>query len=130
MSASNKKKLRKEQTTAKMTERQTQAQKEAKQLKRYTAAFVSIIAIVLVVAIGIVAVRGVVQSGYLQSKSIAAVVGGKELNAVELSYYYFDAIDKAYSEWYNQYGSNTALYLQVMEGLDINKPLEDQIFDQ
>ena len=52
MSASNKKKLRKEQTTAKMTERQTQAQKEAKQLKRYTAAFISVIAIVLVVAIG------------------------------------------------------------------------------
>ena len=129
MSASNKKKLRKEQTTAKMTERQTQAQKEAKQLKRYTAAFISVIAIVLVVAIGIVAVRGVIQSGYLQTNSIAAVVGGKELNAVELSYYYFDAIDKAYSEWYNQYGSNTAVYLQIMEGLDINKPLEDQIFD-
>ncbi|MBE6926437.1 MAG: hypothetical protein E7461_06300 [Ruminococcaceae bacterium] len=129
MSASNKKKLRKEQITAKMTERQTQEQKEAKQLKRYTAAFISVIAIVLVAAIGIVAVRGVVQSGMLQKKSVAAVVGGKELNAVELSYYYFDAIDKAYSEWYNQYGSNTATYLQILEGLDVNKPLEDQIAD-
>ncbi len=129
MSASNKKKLRKEQNIAKMTERQTQAQKEAKQLKRYTAAFVSIIAIILVVAIGIVAVRGIVQSGKLQTNSVAAVVGGNELSAVELSYYYFDAIDTAYAQWYSDYGSNTEMYLQILEGLDVNKPLEDQMYD-
>ena len=130
MSASNKKKLRKEQNASKMTERQTQAQKEAKQLKRYTVTFVTIIALVLVAAIAIVAVRGVVQSGKLQLDSVAAVVGGKELNAVELSYYYFDAIDKAYSDWYSQYGSNTAVYLEILEGLKISAPLEDQVHDK
>ncbi|MBQ3000465.1 MAG: peptidylprolyl isomerase [Oscillospiraceae bacterium] len=129
MSASDKKKLRKEQNASKMTERQTQAQKEAKQLKRYTAAFVSIIAIILVVAIGIVAVRGVVQSGYLQNKSVAAVVGGRELSAVELSYYYFDAINSYYSEAYNQYSTLTDTYLLYYFNLDVSKPLEDQMYD-
>ena len=46
MSASNKKKLRKEENASKLTAKQTQAEKEAKQLKRYTITFVSIIAIV------------------------------------------------------------------------------------
>jgi len=129
MSASNKKKLRKEQASTKMTERQTQEQKEAKQLKRYTAAFVTIIALVLVAAIAILTVRGIVQSGKLQLNSVAAVVNGKEINAVELSYYYFDAIDEAYSNWYSQYGTNTEMYLQILEGLSLSKPLEDQIAD-
>ena len=129
MSASNKKKLRKEQIASKMTERQTQEQKEAKQLKRYTFGFVTIIALVLVAAIAILTVRGIVQSGTLQTNSVAAVVAGKELSAVEMSYYYFDAIDSAYSDWYSQYGTNTELYLEVLEGLSLSKPLEDQMFD-
>ncbi|MBE6982969.1 MAG: hypothetical protein E7435_01595 [Ruminococcaceae bacterium] len=129
MSASNKKKLRKEQNASKMTAKQTQAEKEAKQLKRYTVTFVSILAIILVAAISIVAVRGVVQSGFLQKNSIAAVVGDKELNAVELSYYYFDAIDAKYSEWYTQYSSNTPVYLQLLMNLDISKPLDEQVYD-
>jgi hypothetical protein len=129
MSASNKKKLRKEENASKLTAKQTQAEKEAKQLKRYTITFVSIIAIVLVAAIAIVAVRGVVQSGHLQKNSIAAVVGDKELNAVELSYYYNDAISNQYNEWYSQYSSNTAVYLQLLMNLDISKPLDKQTYD-
>lgn len=129
MSASNKKKLRKEQNASKMTARQTQAQKEAKQLKRYTATFITIMVIVLVAAISIVTVRGVIQSGHLQKNSVAAVVGGKELNAVQLSYYYFDAIDKDYSSWYSQYGSNTAIYLEILHNLSLSKPLDKQVFD-
>ena len=129
MSASNKKKLRKEQNASKMTAKQTQAEKEAKQLKRYTTTFIAIMAIVLVAAIAIVTVRGVIQSGNLQKNSIAAVVGDKELNAVELSYYYFDAIDENYSEWYSQYGSNTAVYLQLLMNLDITQPLDKQTYD-
>ena len=129
MSASNKKKLRKEQNASKMTAKQTQAEKEAKQLKRYTTTFIAIMAIVLVAAIAIVTVRGVIQSGNLQKNSIAAVVGDKELNAVELSYYYFDAIDENYSNWYSQYGSNTAVYLQLLMNLDITQPLDKQTYD-
>ena len=129
MSASNKKKLRKEENASKLTAKQTQAEKEAKQLKRYTITFVSIIAIILVAAIAIVAVRGVVQSGHLQANSIAAVVGDKEINAIELNYYYSDAINSQYNEWYSQYSTNTAVYLQLLLGLDISKPLDKQIYD-
>ncbi len=129
MSASNKKKLRKEENASKMTAKQTQAEKEAKQLKRYTITFVSIIAIILVAAIAIVGVRGVVQSGHLQKNSIAAVVGDKEINAVELSYYYKDAISDQYNEWYSQYSSNTAIYLQLLMNLDVSKPLDKQTYD-
>lgn len=129
MSASNKKKLRKEQNASKMTARQAQAQKEAKQLKRYTATFITILAVILVAAIAIVTVRGVVQSGTLQKKSVAAVIGDKELNAIELSYYYFDAINDNYSQWYSQYGSNTAVYLQLLMNLNVSQPLDKQIYD-
>lgn len=129
MSASNKKKLRKEQNADKLTARQTQAEKEAKQLKRYTITFVSIIAIILVAAIAIVGIRAVIQSGHLQNNSVAAVIGDKELSAVELSYYYHDVIQQNYSEWYNQYGSSTTLYLQLLMGLDITAPLDKQVYD-
>ena len=129
MSASNKKKLRKEQNASKMTARQAQAQKEAKQLKRYTVSFVAVLVVILVAAISIVTVRGVIQSGHLQKNSIAAVVGDKEINAVELSYYYSDAISASYNEWYSQYGSNTALYLQLLMNLNVSQPLDEQVYD-
>ncbi len=129
MSASNKKKLRKEQNAVKMTARQTQAQKEAKQLKRYTATFITILVVILVAAISLVTVRGVVQSGMLQKNSIAAVIGDHEINAIELNYYYFDAINENYQEWYNQYGSNTAVYLQLLMNLNVAAPLDEQVYD-
>ena len=129
MSASNKKKLRKEQNTAKMTARQTQAEKEAKQLKRYTVTFVAILVAIIVAALAIVTVRGIVQSGTLQKNSIAAVIGEHELNAVELNYYYNDTISQTYQEWYNQYGSNTAVYLQILMNLNLSLPLDEQVYD-
>ncbi len=129
MSASNKKKLRKEQNTAKMTARQTQAEKEAKQLKRYTVTFVTILVVILVAALAIVTVRGIVQSGTLQKNSIAAVIGDHELNAVELNYYYNDAINENYQQWYKQYGSNTAVYLQLLMNLNLSAPLDEQVYD-
>ena len=48
MSASAKKKLRKEENAAQLTEKQLKAQKEAKKLKTYTTIFVIAIAVVLV----------------------------------------------------------------------------------
>ena len=129
MSASNKKKLRKEQNSAKMTARQTQAEKEAKQLKRYTITFVTILVVIVVAALAIVTVRGVVQSGTLQKNSVAAVIGDHEINAVELNYYYNDAISQTYQEWYNQYGSNTSVYLQLLMNLNLAAPLDEQVYD-
>ena len=51
MSASSKKKLRKEQEAAALTEKQLAEQKEAKKLKLYTAAFVIVLVALLVVAV-------------------------------------------------------------------------------
>ena len=48
MSASAKKKLRKEEASAQLTEKQLKAQKEAKKLKIYTTLFVVAIVVVLV----------------------------------------------------------------------------------
>ena len=49
MSASSKKKLRKEQNAAAMTEKQLQEQKEAKKLRLYTGIFAVAIAVMILV---------------------------------------------------------------------------------
>ena len=51
MSASDKKKLRKEQESGKLTEKQLAAQKEAKQVRLQTTVFVICMALILVVTI-------------------------------------------------------------------------------
>ena len=76
MSASDKKKLRKEQATAYLTEKQRQEQAEAKKLKLYTIGFVSILVVVACIAIGVLGVRAVNQSGVFEKNTIAAVVDG------------------------------------------------------
>ena len=129
MSASDKKKLRKEQATAYLTEKQRQEQAEAKKLKLYTIGFISILVVVACIAIGVLGFRAVNQSGVFEKNTIAAVVDGKELTSVEMNYYYSDAINKYYSDWYSQYESSTDYYLQFM-GLDTKKPLDEQFYDE
>ena len=126
MSASDKKKLRKEQATNMLTERQRQEQAEAKKLKAYTITFTAIMICIVVAVLGVLAVRTVNNSGVIQKNTLAATIGDKELNSVEFSYYYTDAINDTYSEWYSQYDSYTDDYLKVM-GLDTTKPLDEQI---
>ena len=53
MSASSKKKLRNSQDGSKLTERQVAEQKEAKKLKLYTAAFVTVLVVMVVVALAV-----------------------------------------------------------------------------
>lgn len=129
MSASNKKKLRKEQAADVLTARQTQEQTEAKKLKAYTTAFLVAMIVVVCAAIGILGVRAVNNSGIIQKSTIAAHVGDRELNTVELNYYYIDAVNSFYNEWYGYYSENTDSYLQAM-GLDTSKPLNEQIYDE
>ena len=129
MSASDKKKLRKEQATAYLTEKQRQEQAEAKKLKLYTIGFVSILVVVACIAIGVLGVRAVNQSGVFEKNTIAAVVDGNELTTVEMNYYYNDAINQYYSDWYSQYESSTDYYLQFM-GLDTKKPMDEQFYDE
>lgn len=126
MSASDKKKLRKEQTNELLTQRQRQEQAEAKKLKTYTITFVAIMLVMVVAVLGILGVRAINNSGVIQKNTIAAVIGGKELNSVEFNYYYIDAINNYYNEAYNQYNTYTDTVLQQIAGLDPKKPLNKQ----
>ena len=129
MSASNKKQLRKEQETEMLTARQREEQAEAKKLKAYTITFIAIMAIVVVLAIGSLVMSGINNSGILQKNTVAATVNGQELNAIELNYYYNDAVNEMYQNAYQQYTSYYELYFEAM-GLDISKPLDQQINPQ
>ncbi len=129
MSASDKKKLRKEQVAAFLTEKQQKEQAEAKKLKIYTISFITAMALVVCIALSVLAVRAVNNSGIIQKNTIAATIGDKELNSVELNYYYSDAVNEYYNGWYSQYSTQTDTYLQMM-GLDTTKPLDEQVYDE
>ena len=127
MSASSKKKLRKEENAAKLTEKQLAEQKEAKKLKGYTLAFAIVVSLVLVLAIGIMAVTAFNNSGILERNTDALTVGEHTLTNAELNYFYIDQVNEYYSNWYNQYGDYTDMYLSMM-GLDTTKPLSEQAY--
>lgn len=129
MSASSKKKLRKEQESAMLTEKQQQEQKERKKLKGYTIAFVALIAVIVCVAVFSL-VSGVVnRSGILQKNTVAASVGDHELNTVEFSYYYTNVVNNTFSQWNSASNNNLELYAQLM-GLDLSKPYDKQVYNQ
>ena len=129
MSASSKKKLRKEQEAAILTEKQLKEQKEAKKLKIYSIIFVAIMLVVAVVGITVMAVRGVQNSGMIQKNTVAATVNDHEIDAIHLNYYYYDTINSTYNNWVNTYGEMAAAYIAMM-GLDISKPLDEQPYDE
>ena len=130
MSASSKKKLRKEQNAAALTEKQLSAQKEAKKLRKQTIAFVAVVALILVIGLGSLAVTAYNNSGITERHSTALTIGEHKLSAAELSYFYIDAINSAYNEWYNAYGDYTAQYVAMFYGLDLTKPLSEQMYDE
>ena len=125
MSASSKKKLRKEQETAVLTERQRKEQKEAKKLKAYTVTFVTAMVAVLVIALVVMSVTFVKRSGVIEKNTVAMTVGEHEINSVVMNYYYHDMVTNAYNDWYEMYGNDMATYLSML-GLDLSKPLNKQ----
>ena len=127
MSASSKKKLRKEQTAALLTEKQQQAQKEAKKLKITSIAFVAALLVLVVAFAAIMSVNLVKNSGMIEKKTIAATVGDHKINSVEFNYYYTDLITNTYNEWYSAYGDSMSTYMSMM-GLDLSKPLNEQTY--
>ncbi len=129
MSASDKKKVRREQNAALLTEKQKQQKAEAKKLKIQTTCFVVAMVLVVCAALGILAYRAIDTSGIIQKNTIAATVGNHEISAAELNYYYVDAVNKFYNEWYSYYEDSTDDYLKAM-GLDTSLPLDEQIFDE
>ena len=127
MSASAKKKLRKEENAAQLTEKQLKEQKEAKKLKIYTTIFVVAIAVVLLAGLIIAGTNFYKNSGIKETKTIAAMVGEHEINSVEMSYYFTDTINNNYSNWYSTYGDSTSMFLSLM-GLDLSLPLNEQTY--
>lgn len=127
MSASSKKKLRKEQNAAAMTERQRKQQKEDKKLKAYTISFVIVMVLVVATVLGVV-VR-VPISGAIDRGTHAVTVNGHELSTTDLSYYYVDTINNyitnVYQTYYGTYGS----YWTILLGFDMTKPLNQQTYD-
>lgn len=121
MSASNKKKLRKEQESVKLTEKQLTAQKEAKKLKLYTAIFAVVLVVLLVVAVSVGISKTVSSSGIRQKSTVALTVGDHEINSVEMNYFFMDAVNAFYS----QYGSYATMF-----GLDTTKPLDQQVTNE
>ena len=129
MSASAKKKLRKEQAAAQLTEKQLNEKKEIKKLKTYTTIFVVAIAIVLVASLCIAGFNFAKNSGFKEKHTIAATIGDEKLNTVELSYYFFDTIDANYRNWSSSFGDSMQLYLNMM-GLDLTLPLSEQPYGE
>lgn len=124
MSASAKKKLRKEQNAAAMTEKQQREKKEAKKLKTYTFTFVVVMILVVVMALGLV--LQVPLAGMFDRNSNAVSIGDHKLSTTDFSYYYVDSIVDHFNEAYEMYGN----YAQYFIGYDASKPLSSQIYDK
>ena len=129
MSASDKKKLRKEQTAALLTEKQKKEQAEAKKLKTITISFVAIMLVIALTAASILSIRAVNNSGIIDRNTLAATTGAHKLNSVQMNYYLNDYMINTYSQWKESYGESISMYM-MMSGLDINKPLNQQVYDK
>ena len=99
-----------------MTEKQREAQAEAKKLRLYTAAFVVVIALLVAFA----AITAVTNSGMIERGTTAVTVDDTKVSAVELNYYYIDSINSYLEQW----GDYIAL-----TGLDTTKALDEQFVD-
>ncbi len=126
MSASDKKKLRREQDNAMLTKKQQEEKAEAKKLKLYTGVFIGVIALVICIALVSLVGNSVKQSGIIERNTVAAVVNDTELSAAELAYYYTDAINNMYSSIYSGLDTSYAdMYMESL-GLDTSVALSKQ----
>lgn len=129
MSATTKKKLRKEQNAAALAEKQLSEKKAAKKLKLQSIAFITVMALVICIALGTVIHNTVSNSGIIQRNTRAVTIGEHDLNAVELNYFYIDYILDVYNEWREYYGDYTDMYIQMLYGLDATSSLHKQHYD-
>ena len=121
MSASSKKKLRKEQDTEKLTQKQLDARKEASTTRLYTIAFTVVLAALLVVAIFVGVNQAIKNTGYREKHTTAMQIGSHTVSNAELNYYFIDAVNNFYSN-YGNYAS--------MFGLQAGVPLDEQVIDE
>lgn len=128
MSASSKKKLRKEQNAVMMTERQQKEQAEAKSVKRMTVTFCVVMALVVLIFAATQVIGAITRNGVFEKNTIVATVGEHKLNSVIMNYYFYDAVTAEYNEKSNTYGDYTDSYFK-QSGLDLSKPLNEQVYD-
>ena len=128
MSASNKKKLRKEQNAAAMTEKQKKEQQEARKLKAYTWTFAIVMILVVAIVVGVVVTPLV--DGLIRRGSHAVTVGDHKLSAADLTYFYIDAISDHQQQVYTQYYNTFGNYWSMMLGFDTTKPLNEQKYNE
>lgn len=129
MSASSKKKLRKEQNSAQMTEKQRRQKAEDRKTKLYTGIFIAAMALVICITAATLIIRAVNNSGIIEKNTIAATIDGHEINNVEMNYFFMDTVDNMYKNWYANYNYYTTYYIKQMYGLDLTKSLDSQIYD-
>lgn len=125
MSASNKKKLRKEQNAEQMTERQKQAKSEAKKTKIATVSFIIVLALIVAVFVGNLVMNVINNSGIIEKNTIAATVGSHKLNSVIMNYFYIDAIESNYS-YASQMAETYNMDIKTLLGYDPSLPLSQQ----
>ena len=121
MSASSKKKLRKELEAVKLTEKQQTAQREAKKLNLYTTLFVTVMVVLLVIAVTVGVTQTISNKGIREKNTVAMTIGDHEIDNVEMNYFYMDAVNNFNAS----YGSYAGLF-----GLDVTKPLNEQVADE
>ena len=126
MSASTKKKLRKEQNAEVMTERQKKERAEAKKTKTATIVFVVAIALVFCVFIGVVGSTLFTNYGIVERLTTAATVGDHRINSIMMNYFFYDAVNNEYSNIQQTYGDYASYFL----GYDPSLPLDEQKYDE
>lgn len=125
MSASNKKKMRKEHFASAITEKQQAANKEAKKLRTMTISFIVVIALILG-AFAYITVDGVLTKlAVYENNTIIANIDGNDLNMIDFTYYYIDAIESYYNNVYETYTTSTELMLASVN-LDLSGDLTKQ----
>ncbi len=118
MSASNQKKLRREQAEARMTERQLAEAKEKKKLKIYTTTFWVVMALCVCIVLGSVASNPIKNVIYRNTKAVT--IGNHTLDAVTVNYFFVDAVQSTVS----QYGNYISYFM------DTTKPLDEQLYNE
>lgn len=128
MSASDKKKLRKEQNATALTEKQLLARKEAKKLKTYTLTFVLAMVLVIAIVVGVIVTPLI--AGVIHRNTHAVTIGNRELSTADLSYYYVDAISAFYSDFKNTYGDYAEVYAEFLGSVMPKIPLNKQPYKE
>ena len=125
MSASDKKRLRKEAAAAMLTEKQKKQMAEERKMKAITISFVAIMLVIALTAGTILGMRTYKNSGIIDRMTTAAVTGNHELNTVMANYYFIDYVRNEYQQIKNSFGDSASMYFGYM-GINVNAALNTQ----